>query len=56
MIDDFYAESHGSGMVHITKGKFETRPILIPPLSEQKRIVEAIEKVFDQFNSITAEL
>ena len=56
MIDDFYAESHGSGMVHITKGKFETRPILIPPLAEQKRIVERIETIFAQLDTITAEL
>ena len=56
MIDDFYAESHGSGMVHITKGKFETRPILIPPLTEQKRIVERIETIFAQLDTITAEL
>ena len=56
MIDDFYAESHGSGMVHITKGKFETRPILIPPLVEQKRIVERIETIFAQLDTITAEL
>ena len=56
MIDDFYAESHGSGMVHITKGKFETRPIHIPPLAEQKRIVERIETIFAQLDTITAEL
>ena len=56
MIDDFYAESHGSGMVHITKGKFETRPILIPPLVEQKRIIERIETIFVQLDTITAEL
>ncbi len=56
MIDDFYAESHGSGMVHITKGKFEMRPILIPPLVEQKRIVERIETIFAQLDTITAEL
>ena len=56
MIDDFYAESHGSGMVHITKGKFETRPILIPPIAEQKRIVERIETIFASLDTITAEL
>ena len=56
MIDDFYAESHGSGMVHITKGKFETRPIHIPPLAEQKRIVERIETIFTSLDTITAEL
>ena len=56
MIDDFYAESHGSGMVHITKGKFETSPIPVPPLAEQKRIVERIETIFAQLGTITAEL
>jgi restriction endonuclease S subunit len=43
-------------MVHITKGKFENTPILIPPHAEQKRIVVAIEKVFSQLDNITAEL
>ena len=56
MIDDFYAESHGSGMVHITKGKFETRTILIPPIAEQKRIVKRIETIFASLDTITAEL
>ena len=56
LIAEFYRQSHGSGMVHITKGKFENTPILIPPLAEQKRIVVAIEKVFSQLDTITAEL
>ena len=56
LIAEFYRQSHGSGMVHITKGKFENTPILIPPLAEQKRIVVAIENVFGQLDNITAEL
>ena len=56
LIAEFYRQSHGSGMVHITKGKFENTPILIPPLAEQKRFVKAIEKVFSQLDNITAEL
>ena len=56
LIAEFYRQSHGSGMVHITKGKFENTPILIPPLAEQKRIVKAIENVFSQLDNITAEL
>ena len=56
MIRDFYAESHGSGMVHITKGKFENKPILIPPITEQKRIVSKIEKILSVIDTIGAEL
>ena len=56
MIDDFYAESHGTGMVHITKGKFEKRPIYIPPIKEQQRIVDKIRLVLFSLDTITAEL
>ena len=56
MIGDFYAESHGSGMVHITKGKFENRPILIPPIVEQQRIVSKIEDILSIIDTISAEL
>ena len=56
MIDDFYAESHGTGMVHITKGKFEKRPIYIPPIKEQQRIVDKIRLVLFSLDAITAEL
>lgn len=56
MIDDFYSESHGSGMVHITKGKFEERPIFIPPLLEQKRIVLQLKSIYNIIDSICSEL
>ncbi len=56
MIGDFYAESHGSGMVHITKGKFENRPILIPPLAEQRRIVDKVNEIISIIDNISAEL
>ena len=56
LIADFYRQSHGSGMVHITKGKFESTPILIPPLAEQKRIILAIENIFNHIDNISAEL
>lgn len=56
MIDEFYAESHGSGMVHITKNKFEKRHIFIPPLTEQKRITSKIREFMALIDSITAEL
>ena len=43
----------GSGMVHITKNKFEEIAIPLPPLPEQKKIVEKIEELFSGW---TAEL
>jgi len=36
-------QTHGSGMVHITKKKFEALPLMIPPEQEQGRIVEILE-------------
>lgn len=45
-LSDLKAQTHGAGMVHITKKKFEKTSILIPPLNEQKRIVAKIEELF----------
>ena len=44
--NDLYAKAHGSGMVHVTKGKFEETLIWLPPLKEQHRIVSKIEGLF----------
>ena len=52
MISEFYKESHGSGMVHITKGKFENTPILLPPLQEQERIVSYINAIYALLDSM----
>jgi type I restriction enzyme S subunit len=41
---DLHRQTHGSGMVHITKGNFESTPVPLPPLAEQERIVAAIEE------------
>lgn len=46
IIAELYSKTHGSGMVHITKGKFESTEILLPPLPEQHRIVSKIEELF----------
>ena len=56
MIADFYRNSHGSGMVHITKKQFEEILIQLPPLAEQRRIVAKIEELFAQLDLIEAEL
>ncbi|TWH41278.1 type I restriction enzyme S subunit [Rhodococcus rhodochrous J38] len=42
-INDMYESAHGSGMVHVTRGKFESTEIPLPPLPEQHRIVDALE-------------
>ena len=47
---ELYAKAHGSGMVHVTKGKFESTEILLPPLPEQHRIVAKIEELFSELD------
>ena len=56
VLGDLYAQAHGSGMVHITKSKFEETPIPIPPLDEQHRIVAAIEEHFSRLDAAEATL
>jgi type I restriction enzyme, S subunit len=56
IIDDLYRETHGSGMVHITKGNFADIPVSIPPAQEQLRIVARIEELFTQVNAARARL
>ena len=56
LIKDFYKESHGSGMVHITKKKFEDIECFVPPFAEQQRIVAKIEKLFSILDNIQKSL
>ena len=51
VVSDLYAKTHGSGMVHITKGPFMATKIPVPPLVHQKRIVARIEELFSQLDS-----
>lgn len=48
---DLYAKTHGSGMVHVTKGKFEETEIPLPPLSEQIAIVSKIEELLSDLEN-----
>ena len=47
---ELYAKAHGSGMVHVTKGKFEATSINIPPFETQQAIVNKIESLFDEID------
>lgn len=41
-IDGLSELTHGTTMKHITKGKLVKYPVLLPPLAEQKRIVDVV--------------
>jgi len=49
-------QTHGSGMVHITKGRFDATPVALPPLNEQRRIVAAIEEHLSRLDAADASL
>lgn len=50
-LDEQVEKAHGGiGLRHITKKKFEQTRILVPPLAEQRRIVEKIEPLFDEID------
>ena len=50
-IAEFYNKTHGSGMVHITKKKFEATRFLLPPLPEQRAVVYKIEQLFSDLDN-----
>ncbi len=57
LIAEMYRHTHGSGMVHITKKKFEALPVLIPQQdSLQKQIVKEIEKQFSRLDKTISDL
>lgn len=56
VIADLCAKTHGSGMVHITKGPFMSTPIQVPSRPEQKRIVEKIDELFSGLDAAESEL
>ena len=42
-LDQLSSHTHGSGIVHITRGRFNSVPVLLPPLDGQHRIVAVLE-------------
>lgn len=55
-VDELKKKTQGTGMKHITKGKFEESEIPLPPLHEQERIVAKIEELFSKLESGVSEL
>ncbi|MGE0999929.1 restriction endonuclease subunit S [Bacillus sp. Gnz1/3] len=47
-ISTLYNRTHGSGMVHVTKKVFDETPFPLPPLNEQKRIAEKVERLLSK--------
>lgn len=56
IIKELYSKSHGSGMVHVTKGKFEETEIPLPPLPTQHAIVTRIETLFTELDKAVQHL
>ena len=50
IVQELYSKAHGSGMVHVTKGKFEATEIPFPSLSTQLAIVSKIEELFSELD------
>lgn len=49
-------KAQGTGMKHITKSKFKESELLLPPISEQERIVMKIEELLSKLDSGVSEL
>ena len=52
---EFIRQGGGGAQPNISKEKIVETLIPIPPLNEQRKIVQAIDFIFDTLNSITAE-
>ena len=50
VIDELYAKTHGSGMVHITLKPFKSTLIPVPKLDAQKKIAETISNLFSKLD------
>lgn len=52
-LQDLKGQVHGTGMQHITKGKFDESPIPLAPILEQHRIVAKLEELFTRLDAGT---
>lgn len=54
-IQEMQSKTHGSGMVHITKSEFDKIEVAVPPLDEQRRIVETLDDHLSRLDKALAE-
>lgn len=56
-LGDLMRHTHGSGMVHITRGRFDSEPVNVPiELREQRRIVEILEDHLSHLDAADREI
>jgi type I restriction enzyme S subunit len=51
VLEQLRQQTHGTGMVHITRDRFESTYVPLPPLPEQRRIVAAVEEQFSRIDA-----
>jgi type I restriction enzyme S subunit len=56
VLDGLRRQSHGTGMVHITRGRFLRTPVLLPPADRQSKIADWIDAKLSEFASATSGL
>ncbi len=50
-LQELMRHTHGSGMVHITRGRFDAVRVDVPPIDEQRRIVDLLEDHFSRLDA-----
>jgi len=55
-IQEMQSQTHGSGMVHITKKSFDAIEVHIPPIDEQNKIVEILEEHLSRLDEAIADV
>ena len=55
-IQEMQSQTHGSGMVHITKKSFDAIEVNIPPIEEQRKIVELLEDHLSRLDAALADV
>jgi type I restriction enzyme S subunit len=53
-VADLQKNAHGSGMVHVTKGVFESTPIAVPPEDETQRLIADLIDLAEQSQASAA--
>ena len=55
-LEELMRHTHGSGMVHITRGRFDSLPVDVPNFDEQRRIVDLLEDHLSRLDAADADL